>query len=151
MPNLPPDTSLGWELKDGNMSPVLLSLADVPESCLQLITCGCQTRCSTRKCKCVKSRLTCTGNCRCTADCMNADHWTQSLLVWQYNYLVNICDYNTIPYSIPLKSFTCLFLELRWQGNRHISHATEKCGIYGIYIYASFLSFNKIKSFWAVI
>ena len=74
VPSLPLATSFGWDLKDGIMSPVLLSLPAVPESCLQLITCGCQTRCSTRKCRCVKSRLTCTGNCRCTAECMNADH-----------------------------------------------------------------------------
>ena len=59
-PNLSSTTTMGWELKMDQMFPVLLSLQPVPEACLELTTCGCSTRCSTRRCSFRKSKLTCT-------------------------------------------------------------------------------------------
>ncbi|KAL8621306.1 hypothetical protein ACOMHN_008131 [Nucella lapillus] len=38
------------------------------ESCLELISCSCTTRCMTARCKCMRSRLPCTGACRCRRD-----------------------------------------------------------------------------------
>ncbi|MES9881882.1 MAG: hypothetical protein ABW185_13470, partial [Sedimenticola sp.] len=71
-PTITSPTTLGWEIKNGHMTPTLTSLPPVPESCIQLITCGCTTRCSSLRCKCRKSNLFCTGACKCIGDCMNA-------------------------------------------------------------------------------
>lgn len=72
-PSFPPASTMGWELRSGQMSPALSSLAPVPTSCLELVTCGCTTKCYSSRCKCKKSRLTCTSSCKCEADCMNAE------------------------------------------------------------------------------
>ena len=48
-PVLPLITTMGWEHIDGNIKPVLSSLPPVPASCLELISCGCGTKCSTRR------------------------------------------------------------------------------------------------------
>lgn len=64
-PNLPEPTALGWKLVDGKLTPELMSLPAVPESCIEVIACSCKTRCSTDRCKCRKSSLLCTGACKC--------------------------------------------------------------------------------------
>ena len=44
---------LGWEINIGTMVPVLSSLPPIPESCLELFSCGwTSTSCSTRQSKC---------------------------------------------------------------------------------------------------
>lgn len=73
-PSLPPASEMGSELKDGSMSPVLLSLPTVPESCMQFVTCGCTTRCASQRCKCWKLELPYTGSCKCFADCLNDEY-----------------------------------------------------------------------------
>ena len=73
-PNLPEPTAHGWNLVDGKLIPTLTSLQAVPESCLEVVSCSCTTRCQTLRCKCRKSKLLCTGACKCvhTLDsCMN--------------------------------------------------------------------------------
>ncbi|KAL8570386.1 hypothetical protein ACOMHN_035804 [Nucella lapillus] len=67
-PVLPPTATMGWKLEAETLVPVLMSLAPVPESCLELISCSCTTRCMTARCKCKRSRLPCTGACRCRRD-----------------------------------------------------------------------------------
>jgi hypothetical protein len=71
LPNLPPATSMGWEFKEGQLKPVLISIPAVPASCMELITCGCTTRCSSTRCKCRTYKMPCTGACKCLSNCMN--------------------------------------------------------------------------------
>lgn len=73
-PNLPEPTTHGWKLMDGQLVPILMSLPAVPESCLEVVSCSCTTGCQNLRCKCRKSKLMCTGACKCaqTPDsCMN--------------------------------------------------------------------------------
>ena len=39
-PNLPEPTALGWKLVDGKLTPELMSLPAVPESCIEVIACS---------------------------------------------------------------------------------------------------------------
>ena len=64
-PDIPPPQDMGWEEEDGKILPVLMSLPPVPEACLELISCGCTTACVNARCKCRKSRLPCTMQCKC--------------------------------------------------------------------------------------
>jgi hypothetical protein len=73
-PVLPPTATMGWKLEAETLVPVLMSLAPVPESCLELISCSCTTRCMTARCKCKRSRLPCTGACRCRRDNENCNN-----------------------------------------------------------------------------
>jgi len=50
----------------------LEKLPPILESCLQLIFCGCKSKCRTAACKCYKSEQVCTPLCVCNADgCLN--------------------------------------------------------------------------------
>ncbi|KAJ8868589.1 hypothetical protein PR048_030127 [Dryococelus australis] len=46
-----------------NLHPISISLRAIPESCLEIISCMCQKRCESRRCKCRKSELRCTSVC----------------------------------------------------------------------------------------
>ena len=73
-PKLPQPTSMGWKYEDGRLIPELMTLEPVPDSWLEIISCGCKSGCSTRRCKCRKSNLHCTGSCKCQElvnDCLN--------------------------------------------------------------------------------
>lgn len=65
-PVLPSPDTMGWRQEEGALRPVLMSLAAVPESCLELISCGCTKGCKTLRCKCRKSQLPCTAICKCS-------------------------------------------------------------------------------------
>ncbi|KAL8592266.1 hypothetical protein ACOMHN_036900 [Nucella lapillus] len=67
-PVLPPTATMGWTREAETLVSVLMSLAPIPESCLELISCSCTTRCMTARCKCKRSRLPCTEACRCRRD-----------------------------------------------------------------------------------
>lgn len=65
-----PTESGGWRKdQDGTcLTPILMSKESVPAACLQLVTCGYKTKCSTAKCTCYIKGLVCTGACGCGAD-----------------------------------------------------------------------------------
>ncbi|CAH3018507.1 unnamed protein product [Porites evermanni] len=65
-PTLPLPETMGWtKSDDGKLVPKLMTLAPVPESCTEMITCGCKSGCSTNRCSCRNVRLPCTGACKC--------------------------------------------------------------------------------------
>ena len=71
---LPPPTSLGWKVVQGDLMPELMSLDPIPVSCLEIISCQCAKGCGTLRCKCKKSNLRCTGACKCNGQgmpCLN--------------------------------------------------------------------------------
>ncbi|CAH3174764.1 unnamed protein product [Porites lobata] len=64
-PTLPLPETMGWtKSDDGKLVPKLMTLAPVPESCTEMITCGCKSGCSTNRCSCRNVRLPCTGACK---------------------------------------------------------------------------------------
>ncbi|CAH3188967.1 unnamed protein product [Porites lobata] len=64
-PTLPLPETMGWtKPDDGKLVPKLMTLAPVPESCTEMITCGCKSGCSTNRCSCRNVRLPCTGACK---------------------------------------------------------------------------------------
>jgi len=64
-PVLPSPEVMGWSLEANALVPILMSLPAVPESCMELISCKCSTRCRFAHCKCRKARLGCTAACKC--------------------------------------------------------------------------------------
>ena len=65
-PTLPLPETMGWtKSDDGKLVPKLMTLAPVPESCTEMITCGCKSGCSTNRCSSRNVRLPCTGACKC--------------------------------------------------------------------------------------
>jgi hypothetical protein len=49
-----PQDTQGWTLVDGVLSICWTRIPAVPVACLELITCGCKTKCKTAACKCAK-------------------------------------------------------------------------------------------------
>jgi hypothetical protein len=67
-------TQLGWQLKNGNLQPVLTRQAPAPEKLLTLISCNCKSGCE-QSCGCKKAGLICTvlcGHCHGNG-CSNSD------------------------------------------------------------------------------
>ena len=61
-----------WEKTGSTLSPVWTRIPAIPDACLELVTCGCKTKCKTARCSCFKSGLKCTVACGCDAiDCCN--------------------------------------------------------------------------------
>ena len=58
-PDIPEPEDSGWRLMNDELQPILMSAAPVPDSCLELISCGCQGTCINLQCKCRKSNLLC--------------------------------------------------------------------------------------------
>ncbi|KAL5017765.1 hypothetical protein ScPMuIL_002211, partial [Solemya velum] len=61
--DLPAHVSMEWKRSDSGLQPISMSLNPIPDSCLEIITCGCQKQHKTQRCKCRKSRLQCTAMC----------------------------------------------------------------------------------------
>lgn len=74
-PTLPLPETMGWSRLNDKLVPKLMSLAPVPESCDEMVNCGCKSGCKTMKCSCRNVGLPCTGayKCRSTKDvrCQN--------------------------------------------------------------------------------
>ena len=74
-PILPSTEGHGWLCKDGQLVPQLMSLTPVPQSCLEVISCGCRKGCISSRCKCRIAKLLCTGACKCFMHhCMNINN-----------------------------------------------------------------------------
>lgn len=65
VPHLPDVTEMGWKRGPTGLLPVLMTLNPIPEACIELVSCSCQTRCRTMRCKCRKTKLPCTAACGC--------------------------------------------------------------------------------------
>ena len=77
--DLPSPTDFGWELSEGRLKPVLMTAEAIPTASLEMIFCGCSTRCRNKRCRCRKAMLPCTTLCNCksaTEDhtCLNDEH-----------------------------------------------------------------------------
>lgn len=70
--NESPEETGGWKVVDQHLVAVWQRKPPVPQSCLELITCGCRTKCRTHACSCLKNGLPCIPACGCNADgCLN--------------------------------------------------------------------------------
>lgn len=67
-PNLSDPTELGWRRDATGLHPVLMSLNPIPESCIELVSCSCQSKCRTMRCSCRKASIGCTTVCGCRSD-----------------------------------------------------------------------------------
>ena len=79
---------MGWNLVNGQLKPVLMTLPPIPEACREIVSCGCTKGCCreivscgctkgclSQRCKCRKINLPCTEACKChgnaSHDCRN--------------------------------------------------------------------------------
>ena len=68
----PPTDRYAWTKETSMLSPVWTRLPPIPEACLQLVTCGCKSKCKTVWCTCYKKELRCTPACGYDAvECCN--------------------------------------------------------------------------------
>lgn len=67
----PIETS-AWKKDSGCLKVVWTRLPPIPDACLELVTCGCKSKCRTVQCTCFRKNLKCTYACGCDAiDCCN--------------------------------------------------------------------------------
>ncbi len=67
-----PDETGGWQVTDRQLEVVWIRKPSVPNSCLELVTCGCKSKCHTQACLCHKAGQSCIPACGCDAEgCMN--------------------------------------------------------------------------------
>ena len=67
--NRVPDPQMfGWTLNGGAYEATMTNQPPVPEAVAELSFCKCKTECSSMRCKCQKSRFTCTEMCDCVID-----------------------------------------------------------------------------------
>ena len=119
---------------DGVLSICWTRIPAVPVACLELITCGCKTKCKTAACKCVKSNQKCIPACGCDADgCRNPNMIGDNE--------VHIC-WN----SIIIAYFYCL-LSLWESSLRHYSvmESFEK------HIYVTECVYHKSEHLWGLV
>ena len=77
--DLPSPTDFEWELSGDRLKPILMTAEAIPTASLEMIFCGCNTRCRNKRCRCRKANLPCTAFCKCksaTEDdtCLNDEH-----------------------------------------------------------------------------
>jgi uncharacterized protein YdcH (DUF465 family) len=70
-PDIPSAKDYGWKVVNDVLVPVLVTLPPVPESCINLVRCSCSGTCITKRCGCRKSKMVCTGMCKCTGHCLH--------------------------------------------------------------------------------
>lgn len=80
----PPDTDItqyGWKIENNMLTPVAGTSAIAPPSVLQSIACSCKSShpCSSQRCSCHVSALSCTSYCKCGADDSCANKHTKSM------------------------------------------------------------------------
>jgi hypothetical protein len=73
-PELPNPQTSGWCMEQDKLLPVLMTKKGLSAECVDIMTCGCPEtgrHCQTFQCKCKRSKLKCTGACKCTEWCQN--------------------------------------------------------------------------------
>ena len=73
-PELPDPNEYGWKWDETKeiFELVMTTNPPVPDSIMELISCGCKTGCQMGRCWCRKNELLCAKMCRCK-DCENTD------------------------------------------------------------------------------
>ena len=71
-PDLPLPENMGWNATDKGYMPILMTLPPIPDTCFQLVSCGCKGKCESLRCKCRKSKVPCAGTCYCGGECFNS-------------------------------------------------------------------------------
>ena len=67
----PVDTS-AWINEEGCLKAVWTRLSPIPDSCLELVTCGCKSKCRKIRCSCFRKDIKCSYACSCDAiECSN--------------------------------------------------------------------------------
>lgn len=67
-----PCESQGWRATDDGLCVVWTHLPPIPQACVELVACGCKTKCRTMACSCLKKEQVCTPACTCNAEqCRN--------------------------------------------------------------------------------
>ncbi len=113
-----PVNTSAWEKESGSLKAVWTRLPPIPEARLELVACGCQTKCRTPRCICCKKDLTCTTACGCDmVDCcnlggqyrLNADKYRSSSLsmvssTWHTDaeHITHACTLNCNVKSMPV-------------------------------------------------
>lgn len=69
---IPPPSENGWQIIEGQLEVVWMTIPPAPDSLLENVHCGCKTGCNSQQCSCYKSTFKCTDVCRCSG-CTNAD------------------------------------------------------------------------------
>ena len=62
----------GWKLEGDMLQPRLMTLDPIPSVCTELLTCACETRCSSLPCTYRKLKLFCRAGCQCGQNCFNS-------------------------------------------------------------------------------
>ena len=85
----------GWKLGQNGIEIVWSRLSAVPTACMELTTCGCKTKCSTARCKCLKAGQICMVECACDADgCANPVGLQAALEAIEYAELIDFLEPN---------------------------------------------------------
>ena len=67
-----PIESGGWKMTENVIAAVFMTMPSVHVSCVELITCGCETKFRSAACKCHKANQLCMPVCGCSAEsCFN--------------------------------------------------------------------------------
>ena len=67
-----PEETGGWQAIDRRLEVVWLRKLPIPSSCLELVTCGCKSKCHTQACHCHKMGQPCIPACSCDDEgCMD--------------------------------------------------------------------------------
>ena len=71
-----PESSDGWLSMGIRLAAAWSTLPAVPKVCLELVSCGCLSKCKSSACKCSKTHQICTPACDCnTENCCNPTSW----------------------------------------------------------------------------
>ena len=63
--DLPSPRDFGWELSEDRLKPILMTAEAIHAASLEMIFCGCNTRCRNKRCRCRKANLPCKALCKC--------------------------------------------------------------------------------------
>ena len=66
-PVLPKVTDMRWMDDNGKLIPELITLLPIPDSCSEIVVCGCVKGCLSQRCSCRKTGVRCTEACKCFA------------------------------------------------------------------------------------
>ena len=65
-PDIPGPDGHGWRVSNDEIFIDWMDQQPAPAELLQLVSCGCQTGCTTGRCSCARAGLQCTDACTCT-------------------------------------------------------------------------------------
>ena len=78
-PDLPSISDHGWRVDDSNVMIMWGLLPPAPPELMAIIRCACATGCSTRRCSCLHSSISCTDACQCSS-CANPHNAVSEVL-----------------------------------------------------------------------